>query len=131
MTYLALLVGGAVGGILRYALGFVPGGGQFPSATLFINLVGSLLLGALYAVTAFRKVPVPIRIGLATGVLGAFTTFSTFCLQTSRLALAHLPLAVLYALVSAVGGPLFALFGNQAVQAVLRRREQPAKEVST
>ena len=84
-TWLAVALGGAGGSLLRYALGLwaraaVPG---FPLATLAVNAVGGVCIGLLFALTASRPdTPDWLRTGLITGVLGGFTTFSAFSLET-------------------------------------------------
>jgi fluoride exporter len=86
----AVAIGAAVGGVLRYVVGqlflqrFGPG---FPYGTLFINVSGSVCIGivAQLAVTrAFGMTPF-LRVLLATGVLGGYTTFSTFSLDALTL----------------------------------------------
>lgn len=95
---IAVAVGAAVGGILRFVVGNIflqrmgPG---FPYGTLFINVVGSLLIGIvaeLAATRAFGMSPL-VRVFAATGVLGGFTTFSTFALDTVALGAEGAPLA--------------------------------------
>jgi len=83
--WMAVALGGASGSLLRYALGLwaraaVP---SFPLATLTVNAVGGLCIGLLFALTAARPdTPDWLRTGLITGVLGGFTTFSAFSLET-------------------------------------------------
>ncbi len=83
--FLWVCVGGALGSGARYLLaGFFaarfPG---FPYGTLSVNLVGSFLLGALMHVgLASAAIPPAVRIALGTGVLGGFTTYSTFSYET-------------------------------------------------
>lgn len=104
--YVLIAAGGAFGSVLRYALqGWVQRlvNGGFPLGTLAVNVLGCLVLGFLAA--AFTG-PVLIReeyrVGLTIGVLGGFTTFSTFGLETFnltndgqfRLALANVLLSV-------------------------------------
>ena len=88
--YVFIALGGAFGSVLRYALqGAVQRwtGGTFPAGTLVVNLLGCLAVGAL---SAWFAGPLQIReeyrIGLTVGVLGGFTTFSTFGLETYNLA---------------------------------------------
>lgn len=95
-----IAAGGGVGALLRYALagwGQKLGSGSFPLGTLIVNVVGCLLIGALTAVFAGpHRVPQEYRIAVMVGVLGAFTTFSTFGAETLALAGAgQLRLAVL------------------------------------
>lgn len=86
---LAIAGGGAIGAVLRYGVALSFGGrGGFPWATLAVNVSGSLLFGFL-AVWLSERLPlaVELRAFLLVGVLGAFTTFSTFSWET--LALLH------------------------------------------
>ena len=84
-TWLAVALGGACGSLARYALGLwmrtaVPG---VPLATLGVNTLGGFLIGLSFALTATRPdTPDWLRAGLMTGVLGGFTTFSAFSLET-------------------------------------------------
>lgn len=90
MTALVLVgLGGAVGALLRFgaqsALGSLHNG--FPAATLLVNIVGSLAMGVLVAVLA-KTTPQyqdEIRLFVAVGVLGGFTTFSSFSLDAVML----------------------------------------------
>ena len=88
--YLLIAGGGALGSVLRYALaGWVQrlAGGGFPAGTLFVNVIGCFVLGALSAAFAGPVlVREEYRVGLTVGVLGGFTTFSTFGLETFNLA---------------------------------------------
>lgn len=90
--YLLIGAGGALGSIMRYALqGWVQrvAGGGFPAGTLAVNVLGCLALGAMSAAfTGPMLVRDEYRIGLTVGVLGGFTTFSTFGLETFNLAAA-------------------------------------------
>ncbi|MDP9396979.1 MAG: CrcB family protein [Actinomycetota bacterium] len=83
MRILLVAVAGALGALCRYAVGLAAGSAAFPWATLAINVAGSFLLAALLAVA-----PVPrgdVTVALGTGFLGAFTTFSTFSVETLAL----------------------------------------------
>lgn len=88
--YMLIAAGGALGSVLRYALqGGVQrlAGGTFPTGTMAVNLIGCLAIGALSAAfTGPVLVREEYRIGLTVGVLGGFTTFSTFGLETFNLA---------------------------------------------
>ncbi|MEQ9554590.1 MAG: fluoride efflux transporter CrcB [Rhodospirillales bacterium] len=86
---LAVAMGGAVGAVGRFlvvnAVGSQLGHG-FPWGTFTVNLVGSFVLGALIEISALHWSPPPeIRAFLVVGVLGAFTTFSTFSLDSYTL----------------------------------------------
>lgn len=86
---LAIAAGGAVGAVLRHLvnvqslLWFGPG---FPWSTLFVNVVGSFLMGLLVETSALVWSPGPaLRAMIAVGFLGAFTTFSSFSLDVGAL----------------------------------------------
>lgn len=78
-------LGGAIGAALRYAVGEWLSSDGFPLATLTVNLVGSLILGFLTVAIAQNLVSDHIVLIVATGVLGAFTTMSTFSAETIEL----------------------------------------------
>jgi len=84
--YLMIAIGGTLGCWARYAMtNLVQAiyGRDFPYATLSINLLGSFLMGFLFIETLERlTVPPAIRAGILTGVLGGYTTFSTFEMET-------------------------------------------------
>ncbi len=82
---LAVAAGGAVGAVGRYlvisAVGHIFGTG-FPLGTIVVNVVGSFVLGALIEALARVRSPSPeLRAMVVVGVLGAFTTFSTFSMD--------------------------------------------------
>lgn len=89
LTYVAVAVGGAAGAMTRYGLArFIDHrlGGAFPYGTLSVNLLGSLAIGILWALLDKQAdVPVELKQLLTVGFLGAFTTFSTFSLDTMQL----------------------------------------------
>jgi CrcB protein len=88
-TYVAIAVGGAFGCWARYAMTVLIQGAwgtEFPYATLSINLIGSFLMGFLFIATLERITIAPEwRTGILTGVLGGFTTFSTFEMEAFQL----------------------------------------------
>ncbi len=89
MGYLAVAVGGAAGAVGRHAVNGVAlrvMGPSFPWGTLTVNVLGSFLMGAIIAYFA-RHLPVSneVRLLVATGFLGGFTTFSAFSLDTVNL----------------------------------------------
>jgi CrcB protein len=82
VVYLAVALGGALGAVLRWALGdAVPDGAGFPWTTFVINVTGSLVLAWLPAIGAVRR----RQVLLGTGFCGGFTTYSAFAVQTYRL----------------------------------------------
>jgi CrcB protein len=68
---------GAVGAVARYAIGSGVDQTRFPWATLGINLSGAFVLG-LFLTVGLGRVPVSVTTPLAVGLIGGFTTFSTF-----------------------------------------------------
>jgi fluoride exporter len=86
LTYLAIALGGALGACLRYATGelmLIVFGKAFPFGTLLVNILGSFAMGVLYSMFSSGFLAVsPWRALLSIGLLGAFTTFSTFSLDT-------------------------------------------------
>jgi len=89
MMILSIAVGGAVGAVGRYLtmVGFGHWvGHSFPYGTLVINIIGSLILGAVIEVIALTWSPSEaFRSFLVIGMLGSFTTFSTFSLDVMTL----------------------------------------------
>jgi CrcB protein len=90
MTIVEIALGGAAGAVARYLVdGWVSErtGGAFPVGTLVVNLSGTFLLGLLATLTLERSVlPAVIRPTVLIGFIGAYTTFSTWMLESWRLA---------------------------------------------
>ncbi len=86
-VWLAVAAGGALGSTARFAVGqwaraLAPG---WPWGTWTVNLLGSFAIGLLIAVFALRPAPEWLRLGLLSGLLGGFTTFSAFSLESVEL----------------------------------------------
>ncbi|KQT60249.1 MULTISPECIES: fluoride efflux transporter CrcB [unclassified Aureimonas] len=120
MRQIALVAfGGAVGSVLRHLVGLGAArlfGPAFPAGTLAVNLAGSFAMGLLVEVLARRFGGSPdLRLLLATGLLGGFTTFSSFTLDVAALAeRGELGLAFIYLAASILLG-LGALFAGLAL----------------
>jgi len=101
----AILVagGGALGALARYAVGLMGlrlFGAAFPYGTLAVNAIGGLAMGAVFILIGDRK---ELMLLLATGVLGGFTTFSSYSLEVVRMfERGDLVTAVSYALGSVI-----------------------------
>ena len=115
---LAVAVGGAFGAVGRYWLsGWVSrltAEHPFPFGTLTVNLLGAILLGILMGATASGRVLLnpTVRTLFAIGVLGAFTTFSTFAYENiEALRLGDTRVAFVNVSISLVAGLLFAWIG--------------------
>ena len=87
-TLAQVALGGAIGASLRYLSGLAairligPG---FPWATVFVNIVGSAVMGALVVILAHKGMTKELQPFLMTGILGGFTTFSAFSLDAMTL----------------------------------------------
>lgn len=87
--FLLVAIGGGLGAMARYGLGLAAGGlapgAAWPWATLTVNVVGGLLMGLLAGWLALKAgaAQESIRLFAAVGVLGGFTTFSAFSLETA------------------------------------------------
>lgn len=113
MTILYIAIFGVLGVLSRYGVSLLFGETLYPLATLTINVIGSFLIGLVFAAGVERSLfPAALNYGLMTGFLGGFTTFSAYCLELSRLLQAgRLGVALAYALLSVVLGVL-ATFGG-------------------
>ncbi len=100
-NFLIVFVGGGLGAALRHGvnrLSLAWFGPSFPIGTLFVNVAGSLAMGLLIGIFAtMEPVSNNMRLFLATGILGGFTTFSAFSLDALTLwERGAIGLAVLY-----------------------------------
>jgi len=88
-AWLAVAAGGMVGAVLRHGVNVATtklAGHGFPLGTMIVNVAGSFALGALVAVMAlYWNASQEARLFLAVGLLGSFTTFSTFSLDVYTL----------------------------------------------
>ncbi len=76
-------IGGAIGAVLRYIIGYYVDSSQFPWATFAVNIVGTFLLAFL--TFWYAGISAETKLFLFTGFFGAFTTMSTFSLETVSL----------------------------------------------
>ena len=85
-AYLLVGAGGAIGAILRYFIATLTAA-TFPYATMIINITGSLAMGLLIGILARTLPPMQeeIRLFVAVGILGGYTTFSAFSLDAVTL----------------------------------------------
>ncbi|MEB3101651.1 fluoride efflux transporter CrcB [Ferviditalea candida] len=119
MIYLLIGAGGMVGALLRYFLGIYVDTGwstAFPLSTLTANYIGCFVLGWFSAwSSSAQAVPVWARKSFATGLIGSFTTFSTFGLETVELyRQGMIWTGSVYVFLSFTGGLLMVGFGNRA-----------------
>lgn len=114
--YLVVFVGAGIGGALRHGVNLLAArlvGTDFPYGTLAINVVGSFAMAVVVAFLAFKsELPQEVRLFLTTGIIGGFTTFSAFSLETVTLfERGELGAAALYVVLSVVLS-VGALFGG-------------------
>ncbi|GJE54858.1 fluoride efflux transporter CrcB [Methylobacterium thuringiense] len=108
MGFLIVFLGAGIGGAFRHGVNLAAlrllGSGTFPYGTLGINVLGSFLMGLVAEYFALRSgLPQQWRLFLTTGILGGFTTFSAFSLETALLyERGELGAAVAYVLASVI-----------------------------
>jgi CrcB protein len=122
MDYLLVFLGGGLGAALRHGTNSAAAalwGTQYPWGTLFINVSGSLLMGMVVEWAAQKAgLSAPLRLFIATGILGGYTTFSTFSLEAALLhGRGETAAAVAYAAASVVLGVGAFFAGMHAVRA--------------
>lgn len=85
MLFVAVACGGALGAVLRYAMSvaLATAGAAFPLSTLAVNVLGAFLLGVAYSYS--MQLSPTFDAFIRVGILGAFTTFSTFSLEAFSL----------------------------------------------
>jgi CrcB protein len=118
----AVAIGGALGSVFRYLISswFVARvGTSFPWGTLVINVSGSLLIGIVLQLASSRAGINPyLRLFFATGILGGYTTFSTYAFEVYNLTGSAPPVqSVGYALGSVIAGVIAAYAGTLLVRA--------------
>jgi CrcB protein len=122
-NYLVVFAGCGIGGMLRHFVNvWVPrvAGTNFPFHTLTVNVVGSFAMGVLAAYFAFRaESSLAWKLFFTTGVLGGFTTFSAFSLDTALLfERGTAGAAVTYAIVSVVASVGGLFLGLQLIRSL-------------
>lgn len=118
MNFLLVMLGGAIGSGARFGVGKLTlgwFGPDYPFGTLAVNLIGGFLMGLLVGALARLSVPQePWRLFAAIGVLGGFTTFSSFALDTVNMLMrGDWGAAIGYVLLS-VAGAILGVFGGLA-----------------
>ena len=123
-AYLLVGLGGAFGAMARYGFGLFVGqvhNGPFPLGTFGVNVIGSLVMGLLIGFLA-RTVPIwqgDARLFVAVGILGGFTTFSSFSLDiVTLIERGNLVTAALYAVASMIIAVLALFVGLTVARAL-------------
>jgi CrcB protein len=119
MSYLLVFIGGGLGASLRHAVNMISARGlgtAFPYGTFIINITGSIVMGLIAGYLAFKgEASQPWRLFLMTGILGGYTTFSAFSLDTALLyERGEIGLAVFY-VAGSVGISIAGLFAGLAL----------------
>ncbi|MFW5770328.1 MAG: fluoride efflux transporter CrcB [Spirochaetota bacterium] len=123
LLYIAL--GGAIGAVLRYIISGIPHSlfpGTFPWGTALVNLTGSFFIGFLSGILFNRMATISpdMRKFVFIGILGAFTTFSTFSIESLRLLNdGEITLAVSNIMLNNIGGIVLALAGYTGGKALM------------
>ncbi|WP_422879880.1 fluoride efflux transporter CrcB [Moorella stamsii] len=109
LLYIYIGIFGFLGAIARFELGrfiAILWPSTFPLGTLIINILGCFAMGFILTYSLERLTLSPeLRLGITTGFVGAFTTFSTFSVETiTLLTSGHIAYAAIYVLVSTLGG---------------------------
>ena len=125
--WILVAIGSAIGGVARYGCGrlwpVMPG--QWPTATMTVNLAGSCLIGVLSVLVGLRGAGAaePLRLFWMTGVLGGFTTYSALALEAGILLdSGHIGSGVGYLTATMVGGLAAAALGRWFIE-----RDLPAE----
>lgn len=117
--FLLVFIGGGIGSALRHGSALVAArwfGTGLPYGTLFVNIFGSFVMGLITEYWALKSgLPQPVRLFLTTGIIGGFTTFSTFSLDTAVLWERGQSLATLAYVLGSVVVSIGALFAGLAV----------------
>lgn len=120
MNWLLIFIGGGLGAVLRYLITFLVGkteGHSFPFNTFLVNIMGCFVIGLLLSYHLKFKIPETSYLFLVVGVLGGFTTFSSFGLEFVQLFKnGHISLALTYALLSNLIGIGLAFAAYQLVK---------------
>ena len=112
MQLLLVAASGAVGAILRWRIGVAVNVRSFPWSTLGINVIGSFILAFILAGPATNRFSDTTTLALSVGLLGSFTTFSTFGYESITLIRdGRMPAALGYVTLSIVGGLAAAAVG--------------------
>lgn len=88
MNVLLVAIGAAVGGVARYLIGGWLAsllGANFPWGTVFVNVTGSFVIGVVLVLVQGGALPAGARPFVAVGILGGYTTFSTYSYETLKL----------------------------------------------
>jgi len=116
MNLLWVAAGGALGAVMRYLVSMqiaAETGARFPWGTLTVNMIGCLVIGMMWSVTEHKTASEGLLLFLIVGMIGSFTTFSTYGLEGIQLIQSGKWLAGFgYVLISNIAGLLLVLIGK-------------------
>ncbi|MFG2452811.1 fluoride efflux transporter CrcB [Streptomyces sp. NPDC048512] len=122
-------IGGVIGAEARYGASrlWPQGADEFPLTTVLVNVTGCALIGVVLAAVSHMRAPNRLlRPFLATGLLGGFTTFSTYAVETQKLIQQGHPVTALLNLGATMAGALAAVTLTSAgTRRLLARRRRP------
>jgi fluoride exporter len=124
VTIFAIGIGGFVGSVIRaYLSGIINKTflHDIPYGTLGVNLIGSLIIGILFAIFSTMEIPSNIKSFLTTGILGGLTTFSTFAIESFWLLKTNYILGILNILLNVIGSITFAGVGFKIFENLLSK----------
>lgn len=125
VSYLYIGIAGSLGALSRMLISDLLSSNDtvFPWGTLLCNLIGCLLL-SYFTFAAMKRLSTQVKLMITTGFIGAFTTFSTFSVETILLLEADkVIMAFTYVLASLLGGMMFAWLGYELAMLGKRRGE--------
>jgi CrcB protein len=110
-------LGGSIGSIARYAVSFLIKSKLFPYATLSVNIIGSFIIGIVFAMSIKNEgLSENWKLFLATGICGGFTTFSAFSLENMGLLQSgKIGMALTYIILSIILGIIATFLGYKLV----------------
>jgi len=119
INLLWVAAGGALGAVLRYLVSIqiaAETATRFPWGTLTVNMLGCLVIGVMWSVTEHKAVSDGVLLFLMVGLIGSFTTFSTYGLEGIQLIQSgKLMAGFAYVLVSNIAGLLLVIIGKSMV----------------
>lgn len=131
--YIFISIGGMLGAILRYVIRNTPISyyhGNIPINTLIINVTGSFILALILTMAwEIKEFNVDIRLGIATGFIGSYTTFSTLCKEFTTLFLEKSYFsAILYVILSLILGIIAVycgiIFARKIIVNFIKKKEE-------